>query len=94
MSPWSVWESVVPSLQGRMGIRNNRADPGKLIAPEMARKEVAIGADLVLCGHIHAHYHMTVQIADRQGELVALPAWLDGYYGYLSGGKLEILRFE
>lgn len=92
--PWGMGRHVIEALQSRTGIRRPKADPADLLDAEMIRREVAMGADLLVCGHIHAFHERTVEVAGRKGRMVALPAWLDGFYGVLEGGVLRIEEFR
>lgn len=93
-APWSFLELVVGRQQGRTKIRGGGAAAGEMIAETAARREMAMGADLLLCGHIHAHHERLVESVGRRGRLVALPAWLDGWYGVLEGGEVTVERFS
>lgn len=94
-APWSFMEYVVSRQQGRTKIRaGGKRGGGTLLAEAAVRKEFAMGADLVLCGHIHCHHERQVEFAGRTGRLVALPAWLDGGYGVLEDGEFRVEVFS
>lgn len=93
-APWSFMHYFVSRQQARTGVRGGSNRPGEMINEAAARKEFAMGADLLLCGHIHTHHERDVEFAGRLGRLVALPAWLDGGYGVLEGGEIRIEYFR
>ena len=92
-APWSMMEHIVSRQQGRTGIRGSSKRPSEALDEAAARKEFAMGADLLLCGHIHTHHEREIEFAGRMGRMVALPAWLDGGYGVLENGELGIGHF-
>lgn len=93
LSPWFMADAVFGRQQGRVGIRRRKTKPANLFHAGAVWKEMAMGADLLLCGHIHMHYEQDVEVAGRMCHMAALPAWLDGGYGYLEGGRLHIETF-
>lgn len=93
-APWFMLEYFVSRQQGRTGIRGSAKQPEKMFSEAAVRKEFAMGADTVVCGHIHTHYEQSVEFAGRTGRLVALPAWLDGGYGVMENGVLRVETFE
>ena len=93
-SPWSLMEWVFSRQQGRVGVRNGGRRPVELLDDAAVWREMAMGADVLLCGHIHTHYEKDMDVAGRQCHLAALPAWLDGGFGYMEDGVLRVERFE
>lgn len=93
-SPWSLMEFGVARLQGRTKIRGGSVSAGEMISEDAVRREMAMGADLLLCGHTHAHHERDVESVGRHGYLVVLPAWLDGWYGVLENGAVRVEHFE
>ncbi len=93
-APWWLIESIVSHQQGRMGARKGSGRTGDMFDESAVRKELAMGADLLICGHIHSHYEREVDAVGRRGRLVSLPPWLDGYYGILENGEVKAVKFE
>lgn len=91
--PWSLIKTFVPFVQGRVKKRRTIRDPGAVFAEASLKREIAMGADLLLCGHIHALYERDVEVAGRTGKMMAIPAWLDGYYGVLEDGEVRVETF-
>lgn len=94
LMPWTIMDALVSVQQGRTKLRRPKADPGPRLDDGMVRKEIAMGADLLICGHIHGYHQREVEIAGRKGRLVALPPWVDGWYGVLEGGEMRIEEFS
>lgn len=92
-APWFMVKTVFSGQQGRTGIRGQGARPASFFDPKTVWREFAMGADLLMCGHIHTHHERDVDVAGKQCRMVAMPAWLDGWYGYLEGGVLHIEEF-
>ncbi len=94
-APWAIVEWLVRGQQTRTTIRNGPGRSGELFDEASVRREMAmVGADLLLCGHIHARYEREVEAAGKIGRLIAIPPWLDRWYGVLEEGELRIERFE
>lgn len=93
-APWSVAEMLVPRQQGRIAVRGSGKRPGEALCDEPVRREMAMGADLVLCGHIHARHTREMEVVERRCVLEAIPAWMDGWYGVLEGGELRVEEFR
>lgn len=92
--PWTLWETLIPPIQNKSrGIRQP-VDPADIFDEAAVAREIAMGADLLLCGHIHAFYERRVEIAGRHGRFVAIPPWLEGYYGVLENGEIDIATFR
>jgi UDP-2,3-diacylglucosamine pyrophosphatase LpxH len=92
--PWSLAAYLAAKAQNSGPRGRPPRNPGAQFAEAAMKKEIALGADLVLCGHIHAPFERGVTAAGRTGRLVAVPAWQDGYYGLLSRGRLEVRKFD
>lgn len=93
-APWSFLQAVASRIQGRPRRRRKPVNPGASLSQEAVKREVAMGGDLVLCGHFHAPYSQDVEVAGRHGRLEALPAWMDGWYGVIENGEYYVDRFE
>ncbi|MCC8189632.1 MAG: metallophosphoesterase [Planctomycetes bacterium] len=94
-APWSCVDFAIRRQQARTGIRGGDGRrSGDLIDTAAARKELAMGADLVVCGHIHAHHERGIDFAGRQGQLVAVPPFLAGGYGVLENGTVRVGWFD
>lgn len=93
-APWSVGELVVPRLQGRIGVRGGTGRVGEMLSDSGIRREMAMGADLVLCGHIHARYRRPMEVVGKHCMLEVLPAWMDGWYGLLEDGELRVEEYR
>lgn len=93
-APWGVLDAVFSRQQGRTKIRNGGGRPPALLDETAIWREMAMGADLLLCGHIHAHYEKDFEVAGRMCHLTVLPAWLDGGYGVLENGVMDVRHFE
>lgn len=89
-APWSVLESIFSKQQGRVGVRNGGKRPVELLDEAAIWREMAMGADLLLCGHVHSHHERDVEVAGRTCHLGVLPAWLDGGYGIVENGQLRV----
>lgn len=92
--PWSAIDFFISRQQARTGVRGCGSRPGEMLDQTAVWREMAMGADLLLCGHIHSHHERIVDVDGRQCRLVALPAWLDGWHGYIENGEVVIERFE
>lgn len=88
-APWAVAEWIIGRQQGRLGIRMS-ARRSVSFAKGAVWREMAMGADLLLCGHTHASHEEELDVAGRKCRFVSLPAWLDGWYGYLEDGVLHV----
>ena len=93
LSPWSLAAAVIPLLQNKIGKRRVISDPERILVDAKIKWEVAMGADLLLCGHLHRPYSRTVEIAGRVGRMEVIPAWMDGYYGVVENGELRVEQF-
>lgn len=93
-SPWVLADMVFSRQQGRVGIRNTKRRTKVLFDSGAIWREMAMGADLLVCGHVHTHYEKDIEVDGRRCHMTALPAWLDGGYGYLEDGKLHVRTFE
>ncbi len=93
-TPWPIMQFLVSWQQGRTAARAPSPRAGGMLANEAARREMLMGADLVICGHIHARHRREVDVAGRRGILEALPAWMDGWYGVLEGGEVRVEEFR
>lgn len=92
-APWALLESLASRCQSRLGIMG-KGRAGDLFDETLVKREFAMGADLLLCGHIHCGYERDVEVAGRRGRLVALPPWLEGWYGVLDGEGLRVEKFS
>ncbi|MDR0362739.1 MAG: metallophosphoesterase [Planctomycetota bacterium] len=92
--PWSLATFLASSAQNAEPRSGHHNDPGSLLADAPIKREIAMGADLILCGHIHAAHERSLEAAGRHGRLIAIPTWQDGYYGLLANGEVEIHRFD
>ncbi len=92
--PWSVMNFLVAWQQGRTRVRAPSPDAGDLLDREAARREMLMGADLVVCGHIHARHRRSVDAAGRQGILEVIPSWMDGWYGVVENGEVRVEEFR
>lgn len=92
-SPWLAADVVFSRQQGRVGVRGPERRPEPLFDERAVWREMAMGADLLLCGHVHERYERDIVVDGRRCHLAALPAWLDGGYGYLENGELHIEKF-
>ncbi len=93
-SPWPLADYVFSRQQGRVTIRPSKKQPEELFDEAAVWRELAMGADLLLCGHIHAQYEREVDVAGRKCRMLALPSWMDGGYGVLENGTARVERFE
>lgn len=91
--PWSFLETASVQLQGKMKKRRRRVDPDAVFSEQTIKREIAMGGDLLVCGHIHDYYEREVEVAGRRGRMYAVPAWMDGYYGILEDGQLRVEQF-
>ncbi len=92
--PWTLCESLFGHQQGRTGIRNGGRRPADLLEDAAVWREMAMGADVLVCGHIHSHHEREMQVAGRTCKLVVLPAWLDGGYGVMENGEIRVEQFD
>ena len=92
-APWSVIDFLISWQQGRTKVRGCSKRAGEMLAEKAVRREMAKGSDMVLCGHIHAYHERDVDSVGRRGRLVAVPAWLDGWYGILENGEVRVEQF-
>lgn len=99
-APWSACDYVFSRQQGRTGVRsihkrNSGKLPADLLDDTAVWREMAMGADVLVCGHIHAPHERMMEVAGRQCRLVVLPAWLDsGGYGVMENGEVRVEYFE
>lgn len=89
-SPWILADAIFGRQQGRVAVRRPDSRPEPLFDEGAVWREMAMGADLLLCGHVHLHHECDVDVDGRTCHLAALPAWLNGGYGYLESGQLHI----
>ena len=91
--PWPVVKTIVPFAQG--GMKKTRADrdPERIFAEASLKREIALGSDLLLCGHIHEAHTRDIEVAGRTGRMEVIPAWLDGHYGVLENGETRVETF-
>lgn len=94
LAPWSMLDSVFSKQQGRVGIRNGGKRPVDLLDETAIWREMAMGADILVCGHIHSHFEKDMEVAGRTCHLAVLPAWLDGGYGVVEDGQLRVEWFD
>lgn len=92
-SPWAALEWVFGRQQARTKVRGGGKRPAEMLNKNAVWREMAMGADLLLCGHIHQHHEREMTVAERECRLVVLPAWLDGGYGVLENGEVRIGSF-
>jgi len=53
--------------------------------------EIAAGADIVVCGHVHMHERRRIVAGKRTGELFVVPPWSHQHeYAEMSNGRLEV----
>jgi hypothetical protein len=93
-APWSLIEMAVAHQQGRMTVRNGPGRSGDIFGEDAIRRELIMGGDILVCGHIHAGYQRDVVIADREKKLVSIPPWLDGWYGVVENGVVRVEKFS
>ncbi len=91
-APWFLLERVISGQQARTTVRGGGRS-GEILNAEAVKRELATGADILVCGHIHNSHEQRFTVAGRECTLVALPAWLDGGYGVLENGELRVERF-
>ncbi len=92
-APWCLLDCVFGRCQGRVRVRNGGRRPIELLDEKAVRKELAMGGDVLLCGHVHAQHEKDIEMPDRTCRLHVLPAWLDGGYGIMENGELRVERF-
>ncbi len=90
--PWSFLQFMSRRVQARTKTRAPVKNPAEVFSAADIKREIAMGGDLLLCGHIHALFEKNYEVAGRVGRLIAIPAWLDGYYGIIENGELTIHR--
>lgn len=93
-SPWWFMDWLFSGPQSKITIRGGGSRPADMLDATAVWRELAMGADLLLCGHIHQHHEREIDVAGRLCRLVALPAWLDGYYGILENGQVSIHQLD
>ncbi len=94
---WATWgmiEAFATRFQAKVKKRRQSRDPETVLLDVSVKREIAMGADMLLCGHLHTGYEKKVEVAGRKGVMHILPAWLDGYYGIIEKGELSIYHFE
>lgn len=92
--PWPLCDFLFSRQQARIGINNNGRRPTDLLDDTAIWREMAMGADLLLCGHIHSFYEQEMNVTGRPCRLVVLPAWLDGGYGIMENGEFRVEYFQ
>ncbi len=92
--PWPLLDQVFSRQQGRVSLRTTQKQPEQLLDDAAVWRELATGADLLLCGHIHASYEREVDVAGRKCRLLVLPSWMDGGYGILENGTARVEWFK
>lgn len=92
--PWGILSFFAHWWQGRIKPRRQRPEPWKDFSDQSIRKEIALGADTVVCGHLHVAHRQQAEAAGRKGTLHVIPAWMDGYFGVVENGELRVERFE
>lgn len=93
--PWPFLRRIIRKQQARTKVRaadNKR--PASLFNPNAVRHEMAMGADLLVCGHIHNQHEEAFTVADRECRLTVLPAWLDGAYGIVENSEVRVEEFS
>lgn len=93
-APWSLLDYAFGKCQGRVGVRNGGKRPVSLLDGKAIRKEIAMGGDLLLCGHVHGEHQEDIEVAGRTCRVHVLPAWLDGGYGIVENGEVRVEWFE
>ena len=93
-SPWPFLEWIFRRQQARTKVRGSGKRPAEMLNDKAVHREMAMGADLLLCGHIHSRHERTLSVAGRDCTLTVLPAWLDGGYGVLENGEIRIEQFH
>ena len=83
--PWALCFPI-SGRQSDIRVRRKHPDPGSFFGEKAIRREIATGGDMVVCGHVHAHYQVDMDVVGRKGRLVAIPAWQDGSYAVLKDG--------
>ncbi|MCC8179890.1 MAG: hypothetical protein LIP23_03130 [Planctomycetes bacterium] len=86
-------DPIVSAQQGRTGLRGSALEPAELFDKEAIKREIAMGADLLVCGHIHARFHKDIEIAGRTGRLEVVPPWMDGWYAVLDDDGFQVREF-
>ncbi|MDR2391507.1 MAG: hypothetical protein LBE84_07505 [Planctomycetota bacterium] len=92
-TPWWLMEPMISLEQGRTGVRAASRLPEKMLSGPALVNEVAKGADLLICGHVHTRFSRDIPFSGRIGKIEAIPAWLDGWYGIIEGGGVQVERF-
>lgn len=92
-SPWAFLKWLIGRQQART---KKRAAAERHVAKfndSAVRREMAMGADILVCGHSHRPLEKVFSVADRECVLSVLPAWLDGGYGVMEDGVLRAEEF-
>ncbi len=92
-APWWCLKRLISRQQARTKERPAAKRHVASFNDDAIRREMAMGADILVCGHTHKTLETTFTVADRESRLVVLPAWLDGGYGVVEDGELRIEYF-
>ncbi|MCL2000421.1 MAG: hypothetical protein FWG74_03220 [Planctomycetes bacterium] len=92
-APWSAISFLVGWQQGITGVRVPSFKVDDMLSREAVRREMLMGAELVVCGHFHTRHRCEMTAANRQGVLEVIPSWLDGWYGVMENGEVRVERF-
>lgn len=92
-SPWGFLKWLIRRQQARTGVRAARKAPEAILNQSAVRREMAMGADLLVCGHIHSAHERSFSVNDRECKFVVLPAWMDGGYGVVENGEVRVEQF-
>lgn len=93
-APWAALELLAASRQDRPNRRGAGQNPEETLDPETVRREVLMGGDVVVCGHLHSRVRREVAAVARNGVLEVIPAWMDGWYGILENGEVRVEEFR
>ena len=93
-TPWWLVEPMIALEQGRIGVRTALRRPEEILSESALLDEVAKGADLLVCGHVHARFSRDIPFSGRMGRVEAIPTWLDGWYGIIERGEVRVERFS
>lgn len=93
-APWGIIKAFAARIQSKVKKRRQINDPESVLLDASIKREIAMGADMMLCGHLHTGYEKQVEVAGRKGQMHILPAWLDGYFGIVEKGELTVYHFE
>lgn len=93
-APWPMMDWISGRFQGRIKSGDGKRRTASILNEKAIRKEMAMGGDLLLCGHVHLHHEADLEVAGKTCRLSVLPAWLDGGYGILENGEVRVEWFE